>query len=52
MVGHEWIGITVAEYRIKPPPNAELEQKLQAALLEAHEWLGRSGFLLRNLDDE
>lgn len=51
-MGHEWIGITVAEYWTEPPPNAELEQKLHAALLEAREWLARSGFLLRNLDDE
>ena len=36
-------GITVAEYWPELPPNAELEQKLHAALLEARERLARRG---------
>jgi hypothetical protein len=42
----------VAEYWTELPPKAELEQKLQAALLEARDWLARRGFLLGDLDDE
>ena len=45
-------GITVAEYWTEPPPKAELEQKLHAALLEARERLARRGVLLRDSDDE
>ena len=45
-------GITVAEYWTELPPKAELEQKLQAALLKAREQLARRGRLLGNLDDE
>lgn len=45
-------GITVAEYWTELPPKAELEQKLDAALLEARERLARRGVLLGDLDDE
>ena len=45
-------GITLAEYWTEPPPKAELEQKLHAALLEARERLARRGVLLGDLDGE
>ena len=45
-------GITVADYWTELPPKAELEQKLNAALLEARERLARRGVLLGDLGDE
>ena len=45
-------GITVAEYWTELPPEAELEQKLHAALLEARGRMARRGVLLGGLDDE
>ncbi|MBP8285719.1 MAG: hypothetical protein KAX57_02655 [Rhodoferax sp.] len=52
MVRHEQIGITMAEYWTELPPKAELEQKQNAALLEARERLARRGVLLGDLGDE